>query len=175
MGIVRVKLNQPQGQSTPLVSLCQKNMNDILKETLRLVFSSTRSMPAHFCSDDKRKQTFFIDFEPLNVEADYNMASESWGATSDFLSIDKCGNEKLSESQFNTVTRCGEDIMVGAFILTKLGGDSIVVETKKEILENTMKFFAEKIEDLKNVLAGPQVNKYFDYCIEYGLSQAKQN
>lgn len=147
-------------------------MNDIIRETLCLVFSSTRPMPAHFTSNGDRRQSFCIEFEPLGKDDDEAMASEAWGVIGDFLSIKKCGDEYLTKSQFNTVTRCGEDLMVGAFILTKLGGSLLVVEMKKAIIDDTITTFVEKNENLASILSGKQVNKYFNYCIEYGRDRA---
>jgi len=149
-------------------------MNDIIRQTLYLVLSSTRPMPAHFTSNGERKQSFCIDFEPLTAEDDEFMASESWGVTSDYLSIEKCNGEDLTGKQLNIVTRCGEDLMVGAFILTKLGGSELMSDMKKAIIDDTIENFEDKIDDLINVLSGQQVNKYFDYCMEYGQTRAIQ-
>ena len=147
-------------------------MNDTLIEVLRLVFSSTRAMPAHFTSNGKRKKSFCVDFEPLSEEVDYEMASESWNSIDNFLGTTNCGNEILSKNQVNIVIKCGEDLMVGAFILTKLSGYSLIVDMKKEIIDNTIETFTEMDKNLLAVLAGSQVNKYFDHCIKYGHSMA---
>lgn len=150
-------------------------MDELLRETLRLVYSSTRPMPAHFTQNGDRKQSFCIDFEPLKADDDYEMASVSWYSISDFLGLDKCGDEKLSKSQLNIVTRCGEDLMFGAFILSKLGGILLAVDMKNEIIDNTIESFGNKIENLKNIIYGKQVNKYFDYCIKFGHDRSVSN
>ena len=149
-------------------------MNEILRKTLYLTFSSTRPMPARFTQNGDRNQSFCIDYEPLTKEHDEAMASEAWGVTSDFLSDDKCKNEILSKEQFNMVTRCGEDMMVGAFILTKLEGASLLEEMKRTIIEDSIEAFADEKFDSGKVLKGEQVNKYFDYCLKYGHERAKQ-
>ena len=46
-----------------------KSDKEIISEVYNLVFSSTRSMPANFCSDDKgRTKSFCIDFADLTEE-----------------------------------------------------------------------------------------------------------
>lgn len=151
----------------------KKPFNDILNETLHLVFSSTRPMPAHFTSNGNRKQSFCIDFKLLSEEIDYEMASESWYSIDSFLGIANRGVEVLSKSQLNAVIKCGEDLMVGAFIITKLDGVLFINEMKQQIINNALENFGETIEDISKVLSGKQVNKYFDHCIEFGKKQAK--
>jgi len=147
-------------------------MEDQIKETLRLVYSSGRPMPAHFTQNGDRNQSFCIDFEPLTKDDDEAMASEAWGSTSDFLSVDKCGDEILDKSQFNMVTKVGEDMMVGAFILAKLNGGSLMTEIKRAIIDDTIETFKNKVNNADQVLAGKQVNRYFDHCMEYGHGRA---
>lgn len=146
-------------------------MNDTIRETLRLVFSSTRSMPARFMSNGDRTQSFCIDFEPLDEKADLAMASESWGSVGNFLDVQNRGTEVLSDSQMNLVIRCGEDIMVGAFILTKLNGVTLMKEMRMAVIDDTIKAFGEKIENLASILGGEQVVKYLDHCANYGQMQ----
>jgi len=150
-------------------------MDDLVRETLRLVFFSTRSIPAHFTSNGDRNQSFCIDFEPLTKDDDEAMASEAWGSVGDFLSVDKRGSEILDKSQFNMVVKVGEDLMVGAFILVKLKGGLLMAEMKKAIVDDTIETFNNKVNNVDQVLAGEQVNKYFDHCIEYGQGRAMQN
>ena len=138
-------------------------MNDILRKTLQLVYSSKRQMPAHFTSNGDRTQSFCIDFEPLTKEIDASMAAEAWGSINLFLK-----NESLAQYQFSAVMMCGEDMMLGAFILTKLNGSSSMDKLKKNIIEDTVECMAKDIKDLEKVLSKKQVNKYFDYCLEYG-------
>lgn len=142
--------------------------NIALKETLRLVSSSTRPMPAHFTSNGERRESFCIDFVPLSANIDTAMASEAWWSHGYFLSTEKCGSENLSQGQTSAVIKCAEDLMVGAFILTKLNGSSLMVEMKRVIICDVVENLKDKIEGLEAVLTGQQVNKYFDYCIEYG-------
>ncbi len=122
-------------------------------------------MPAHFTSSGDRTQTFCIEFESLTAKIDLTMASESWGARSDFLT------ENLSGNHLNVVTRCGEDLMVGAFVLTNLGGNGLMEEMKKAVIEDTIESFGENIEGLVDLLSRQQVNTYFDYCLEFGSKQ----
>jgi hypothetical protein len=147
-------------------------MDHLIKKTLQLVYSSSRPMPAHFTQNGDRNQSFCIDFEPLTKDDDEAMASEAWGSTSDFLSVDKCGDEVLDKSQLNMITRVGEDLMAGAFILTKLNGNLLMSEMKKAIIDDTIEAFKDRVNNTEKVFAGKQVNKYFDHCVEYGHGRA---
>jgi hypothetical protein len=142
-------------------------MNEILEKTLNLVYSSKRRMPAHFNCWKERTQSFGIDFEPLNIEADYNMASEVYNSSFSELPDTKI---KLSESERDAVRVCGENIMVGTFILAKLGGNNMIGEMRKIIIDTAISNFESQIKNIKNVLSFDAVSEFFDHCIEYSLS-----
>jgi hypothetical protein len=146
-------------------------MNDLIEQTLELTFSSKRGMPAHYSSNNDRTQSFCIDFEPLTKEHDYKMAANSWYALEEFLNADQCKEKELTTSQISAITRCGEDIMISSFILTKLGGYSLLSELKEIVTKEVMDLFKEKIDSLETVLKDPQANKYFDHCSRYGFAR----
>jgi hypothetical protein len=144
-------------------------MNEILEKTLELVYSSVRAMPAHYTSNGDRKQSFCIDFEPLTASDDYEMASESLYSRDTYLS------DSIDQgSRRDAVLICGENIMVGAFILTKLGGESLLEDLKKEIIETTLETFGEDIENFKETFSEGKVLNYLNHCADFGYQRANE-
>ena len=142
-------------------------MNEILEKTLDLVYSLERRMPAHFNGWRDRTQSFGIDFEPLNVDADYNMASESYNSSYSWLPDTKIHLSKLEQG---VILICGENIMVGSFIITKLGGKEMIGEMRKIIIETAISNFESHIINIKNILLSDSVSEFFDHCTEYAFS-----
>ncbi|MEI7765658.1 MAG: hypothetical protein WCI93_03695 [bacterium] len=145
-------------------------MDNLILKTLQLVYSSKRMMPAHFCSDGDRNQTFFIDFKDLTKEDDHIMASESWGHLGDksFGNYEINGfTEDQKEQQIHTELICGENIMVGSFILTKLGGEKLLDELEKQILKDSLSDFSE-VSKIEEILRTERAKNYFKYCKDFG-------
>ena len=145
------------------------SMDKILAETLNLVFSSNRPMPAHYTSNGDRDQSFCIDFEPLTASDEYDMASESFNTASNYITE----KSKLSQDQFAAVIKCGEDIMVGAYIITKLDGKELIEEMQKVILDDAIKAYSSEVDNLKKILSLDEVKKYFDHCADFGKTKAE--
>ncbi|MFA6537664.1 MAG: hypothetical protein WCT18_04700 [Patescibacteria group bacterium] len=138
----------------------------ILEKTLDLVYSSTRAMPAHFTSNGDRSQSFCIDFELLDADADYNMASSAYN----FPNIDLVSEKiSLSPEQLTAVIKCGENVMVGAFIISKLGGKIMIEEMKKNIIENSINTFDSRVKNLENIFSSDAVQFYLNHCVEYAF------
>lgn len=138
-------------------------MDDILEKTVELVFSSKRAMPAHFSSNGSRTQSFCIDFEPLTESDDYEMASEAWNSPR---------TKNVPEPQFMPMVMCGENIMVGAFIITKFNRKDLIEEMKKIIIADTIESFRPQIE-LQDIVLLKEVIAYFDHCANYGSMRAE--
>lgn len=100
------------------------------------------------------------------------MASESWYSIGKYLNTKNQSDEILSENQLNTVIKCGEDLMVGSFILTKINGYSFLTDMKKAILAKDIDIFKNAVSNLPTIFSGQQINKYFDHCIQFGHNQA---
>lgn len=144
-------------------------MDEILRKTLHLVFSSKRRMPAHFTQDRDRKKSFCIDFEPLTAEDEYEMASDSYYSIDGYFS----GKTEISKEQLNAVIRCGEDIMVGAFIISKLGRKDLVGEMGKAVISDMIETYEKEIESLKEILSFEEASNYFKHCAEFGKTRAE--
>ncbi len=139
-------------------------MNDVLNKAISLVFSSERRMPAHFTTSGERTQSFCIDFEPLRKEDDYEMASESWYTLPN--------DAELTKAQHYLLLRCGEDIMVGAFILEKFGGKEHVKEMADTILRENIELYKDKVGNLDKALSSAKWADWLAHCAEFGISRA---
>lgn len=144
-------------------------MDKILSNTLHIIHSSQRAMPAHFTSNGDRMQSFCVDYEPLSAEDEYEMASEAWGSVSDYM-VDENG---LSASQSSLILRCGEDIMLGAYILTKEGRPDLVEEYMEIVITDTLEEYKDMIKRAEPVLQMPASRDYFRYCADFGQRKGK--
>ena len=147
-------------------------MDEILTKTLQIVSSSTRSMPAHFSSNGTRTQSFCIDFEALNAEDDYNMASHIYTSMSDFISKKSAIPTKMHG---DAIIKCAEDIMIGSFIITTLGRKDLIETMKDIIINNTVETLKSKIDNLRGTLSQEEVVNYFNHCAEFGKKTAENS
>lgn len=159
-------------------SMPRKSLDDmILNKTLRLLSSSNRTMPAYLTNNGERKRSFCIDFKPLSESDDYKMASESWYSVGKYISK----KSNLSSDQINIIIRCGEDIMVGAFIITKLNRILSRVNHNEQSIEKMIqeifRNFIKNNDSLRNMLllsgSKDEVLDYFDYCEKFGRKMAE--
>jgi len=151
----------------------------ILLDVYFLVMDSKRSMPAHFTSDKTRNQTFMVDFLPLTPDDEYNMASEAWYSMPGMKSYE----------ELKTVLRTGEDIMIGSYILTKIGSSKLADKLMefiiashlgklKPTLDEKSDIFSIEIEhlftdDLKLIVEiTPFIKKYLIHCKDFGIKKA---
>jgi hypothetical protein len=152
-------------------------MDEILQKTLDLVYSSKRKMPAHFSSYGKRNQSFCIDFEPLNEADDYEMASHIYSSQGDYFA----GVEsKISAYQYNDIILCAEDIMLGSYIITKLGRKDLIPKMKETIIFQNIESYESNVIDPKQVLKIEQAFKfkyvidYLNHCSDFGKMRASR-
>ena len=148
----------------------QKNMDPILKQTLRLINSTDRRMPAHFTHDEARDraQSFLIDFEPLGADDEYEMASEAWDCMGYFTTP---ANTPITKEQYPALVCFGEDVMVGAFIITKLGRKDLIPELQRISIADSIESFAQ-MDGLKELCQLPEINAFLDHCAEFGMQRA---
>lgn len=138
-------------------------MNNYIQKTLDLVFSSKRRMPAHFSSDKDRVKSFSIDFKDLSKEDEYEMASEAWYSLKT--------KKKIDDFTLSAIVKTGEDIMLGSFIITKLGQLLLGNELKEKIFNHNLKNFGEN-NDLKIIFRDREIASYFEHCVEFGKKRA---
>lgn len=144
-------------------------MEKILEKVLRIIYASERRMPAHYTSANGRKQTFCINYSDLTEEDEYEMASVAWYSLSDMLPADF----NLAES-YAAYVKVGEDIMIGAYILTKQDKKELIDELKSKIINNAIEDFSKSIDNYKETIGNRFVEKYFIHCAEFGISRAKR-
>jgi len=141
----------------------------LLQKVYDLVFSTTRQMPAYFTSANDRNKTFGIDFDELSESDEYEMASVTYNVVEHFVQ----GIENNFERTW--IVRLGEDVMLGAFVITKLGDSNWAPELSLRIVnENTERFRdVSKDLDVDRVIKLPVVQNYLNYCIVEGVRQAE--
>ncbi len=143
-------------------------MDDTLRKTLHTIYNSKRPMPAHFTSDDEkgRTQSFCVDYD-IPADDEYEMASVAWYSLGEILP------EDFEIGSYAAYVKPGEDIMIGAYILTKEGKGDLINDLKTEIINNSVEGFSQAIANYKETISNPAVVKYFDHCAEFGGQRAK--
>lgn len=120
-------------------------------------------MPGHFTSDRERKQTFLVDFDDLSPEDEYDMASNAWYEQPVILS---------KRGKYACVS-IGEDVMLGCYILTKLGSGEESEYLKNEIVALSIRSFPEAMRvDLQMAINTKEAQDYFGFCERYGILKA---
>lgn len=146
-----------------------------LNKVLKLVKSSQRVMPAYFMNDEPRQRTksFCIDFAPLDAHSEYEMASEVWASQSNFFSKTSVQPQGYTESELRTFLKIGEDIMVGAFILAKLGASELLPDFTDEVFQSALKDFRKKNAGIDILfLYETRAEAYFTHCADFGTKIA---
>lgn len=139
-----------------------KETNNIIKKVINLVLSSKRKMPAYFTGDNEIQKTFLVDFNGLTPEDEYEMASQAWH------------NQPAISSKIekNICIKIGEDVMLGCFILTKLGYEGRCDYLKNEIINfNVQSFLGTTQNDLEEIVDMEEARNYFDFCEKFGIER----
>jgi hypothetical protein len=134
---------------------------EIITRVMEIVSSSNRAMPAHFNSSGDRTQSFGIDFEPLTANDEYNMASEAWNGVSEYV-------KEVSSADNSLIVLLGEDYMLSAYVVTKLGHPELIDEVVSAAHKRLASIFTD--EKINKVVSIPGVNDYLDSCKQYGGS-----
>lgn len=136
--------------------------NEKIQKIIEILQSSTRTMPAHFTSNDEagKTQTFLVNVDiPANDE--YQLASSAF--------YEQPNDPELSELENSFALMTGEDLTLGAYLLAKEGLKENVDELKTEIIEMEKHKVGDQI-DVNKVLCADAVKKYFNDCIKNGIS-----
>jgi len=115
-------------------------------------------MPAHFTSSAERSQTFLISYDDITENDEYEMASQAWNNVP----------SGLSETDTAICLRTGEDIMVGCFILTKMG-HGVKSDKYRAEIELINSYESNEIAKPSQV---ESIISYFDFCENYGRKRA---
>ncbi len=135
----------------------------ILKEVIDKVLSSRRVMPAHFTTFNNRKQTFLVDFEQMDPDDEYEMASQAWNNLPGIF----------SERDSHICLKIGEDMMLASFIATKLGHVELVDDLKKQLTFiniGRLSFYLQPV--IKKIVNNKKMIDYFNYCLRFGIERA---
>lgn len=141
----------------------------ISQKALNVVYSSTRSMPAHLNSNGDRTQSFGVEFEPLSAGDEYEMASNVWHELKP--------PKEVSSERAMLVLKCGEDIMLGSYVIAKQGYPELSEEMNK-MLKGKHDFDFRRPSRWKSqdyLFYEPWTKIYFAFCENYGKERAKSS
>jgi hypothetical protein len=128
--------------------------------------SGNRSMPAHFTSYKDRRQSFCIDNDLIDADDEYSMASESYYKFYDFLKDEASGNGLI-------ILKIGEDIMIGSYIINKLGHLELANELKQSLIKENIDLLDQDDSDFVNdLLKLSETQLYLEHCVTYGKNIA---
>ncbi|MEN9327770.1 MAG: hypothetical protein RI947_578 [Candidatus Parcubacteria bacterium] len=139
--------------------------NEVIKKVLQIVLSSTRTMPAHYSSNGDHTQSFFVDFE-IEKDDEYNMASFAFYKGAEAIANCKV-DIKPTDLETSAIIKRGEDIVVGSYILKKLGDSSHLVA----LMDGLAKANAELAVVSHVILEDKEIQDYFVACQRYGWSK----
>lgn len=151
-----------------LISTEGKKTEQISKEIavsaiVNLVWNSKRTMPAHFTSNGKRTQSFCVDFDDIDEKDEYQMASVAYYEVGNYVK----SKDNLTKEQFIAVIKCGEDVMISAYIAKKLNSIENIKDIAVGLIEMNKKSWPKKL-DIPKVFDKKSVKEWFDYCEKYG-------
>ena len=136
-------------------------MNDILKEVLHLVFSSTRPMPAYYTSDYDEKtgkyskpKDFCVNFSDITPTDEYELASFVWHE----LPVSDLYNE--AEHLISSLLIIAEDVVLGSFIISRLGYETSLFDLMKCIIEERLSLFGDKGYKSDILLSDKNIREY---------------
>lgn len=139
-------------------------VRNLTQRALDIVYSSTRTKPAHYSSNGERTQSFCVDFPPLTAEDDFAMADS---VMSYMVTTPK---EGVSEERVSLVLKCGEDIMLGSYVIAKQGHPELTNEVARALLfTHDFNFRKPSRWQSKDPLFFEKWTKpYFAFCEEFG-------
>lgn len=143
------------------------NNEDSVKDTLKIIFNSKRTMPAHFTSNGDRTKSFCIDFD-IAADDEYELASQAYYSLWEF--VGKMPGDQISKSDTNSLLKIGEDITLGAFILQKSDEYASFSSLRQETIEENIRLWDSS--QLKNIVDIPLIQNYFDFCAWFGRARA---
>lgn len=136
---------------------------NIVADVINLIMESDRQMPAHYTSGNGRSQTFLVDFDGLSADDEYQMAGTAW----------YCQPPIKSENERYSMVKIAEDIMLGSYILTKMGYKDLVNQLKTEFVTFEISLFPDDLQSkLKKLVKTELVENYFNMCSNFGMERA---
>lgn len=137
--------------------------NKRMKKVLEILSSNPRDVIAHF-----NNHSFSLKGYKLPKNDEYNMASAAWSPEVVDKPIAIHKDFKGDKSKYFNYVMVGEDLMLGSYILTRLKAGDSINELKKLLLD-----LSNKADGLRKILLSGK--KYFNFCIDYGKTKAKES
>jgi len=107
--------------------------------------------------------SFQIDFPEITDELDYNMASHAWQLSHN---VD-CNNDKEKWA----LVFLGENLLVGTFILVRLGGEEQLPALIAEIFSQWL----SQTNECHHLIRLPSAQQYFVQCVASGKNFSSQD
>ena len=148
-----------------------ENEENIIQKVINTVLNSKRPMPAQFTSNGNRMESFCVDFPSLTADDESNMAGQAYHAIDSFNYECKSGTER------SLLVKIGEDIMIGSYIINKLGNTKLSYTLCNELVEENKKIFKNTQEMNIDVgfMIDESIKRYFEYCLLFGQSVALES
>lgn len=151
-------------------------MNDIIRKTLHIVFSSTRPMPAYYTSDYNKEtgkytkpKNFCVNFSDINPTDEYELASFVWHElpSSDLYN--------RGEHMVSSLLIIAEDVILGSFIISRLRHEILSSNLTRYIIEKRLFLFENKGYKSDILLSDRNIREYIYKCEQFGKNRAKLN
>lgn len=148
-----------------------KNMpsDKLIEEISSVVLQSTRPMPAVFTSNGDRKQSFCVDFEDIDPDDEYQMASASWYWVGQYM---EQGNN-FTEKEVMIIIRCGEDLMISSYVIEKIKRKEIHEEVASEVTEANKRRWSDEM-NINQLFSTKSAKDWFNFCKSYGVQVAQE-
>ena len=149
-------------------------LDKILKNVLVILGTSQRPMPAYYTSDYNGKEytkpkTYLINFDDLTPTDEYELASFVWHE------LPNSEMYKKADHYLSAILIIAEDIIMGSFIINRLGHKKLNIELTREIIERRLKIFIDRGYPSDIIISDSAIREYFYKCERFGKERAKLN
>lgn len=126
-------------------------------KVFELIESAERAMPARFTGNGDRTSSFCVNFSDLSEDTEIDLAAEAWYSMSHFF--------KEPDSANGFISRIGDDIMIGSYMIARLGEPERADELRDRIVISRLPYYAEA--EILHI--DPQcLLNYYNHCVRYG-------
>lgn len=107
-------------------------------------------------------------FDDLSENDELELGNVAWHEVDTFI------KRVISTIKLGFIVKLNEDVVLGAFIITKLGKPSLALLLEQRILNENINRFKGKSDlfDVDQIAARPDVDEYIQYCLNEGIHVA---
>ena len=141
------------------------------KDVVKIILGTDRVMPAHFTNDEDkdRPKSFLIHYEPLEANAESQMAAVIWSEVPKLL--DRTG--KITETLYHSLIRLFEDYSLAGYILA----NERMEFHKSSILKDINQFHVHKLsggKELQDAIERSDVRLALEESYQTGWIEAQK-